>query len=179
MSLRRAMPSLLILLSLWALAGAVPADSGEPRGPFLWEVSGPNGPSFLFGTVHIGVSLDDLDPIVRRKLDATSKLMTETDIDQMDVSSLVAYTLLPDDQSLDKMLGPELWKKLLAQVDGELSEDLLKQARPWIPTMGLLGGAGTPSLKQVSLERELEAIATKTGKQLSFFEAAFNGPSIV
>lgn len=50
--------------------------------PFLWHVEGPRGPSWLFGTCHLGIGLEELPAVVWDALAAASVLVVETDMGQ-------------------------------------------------------------------------------------------------
>src|SRR5690606_7238602 len=77
--------------------------------PSLWVVTDKSLVSYLFGTVHMGQDADRLPPVVYEKLDEASTFMMETDATSLSPQAMMKYASLPDDQSLDTLLGAELW----------------------------------------------------------------------
>lgn len=80
--------SLLRFLPLAALGFALvgPVASAETKKntecdveqPFLWEVEGATGPSYLFGTIHAGVAMQELPAIVGESLNESDAFVMET-----------------------------------------------------------------------------------------------------
>jgi uncharacterized protein YbaP (TraB family) len=68
-----------------ALAGSAPAEAAAPSqqapsidAPFLWQISGGQRPSYLFGTIHAGVDASELPPIVGSALRHSELFVMET-----------------------------------------------------------------------------------------------------
>ena len=106
-----------------------PDDAGL-RGPFLWEVQGAGGPSYLFGTIHAGFHAEkELPSWVWDKLEASDTFIMELDPTTIPLLEMAKLGQLPEGQSLDQMLGPADFAAL-----GELlqtSADSLKRLQPW------------------------------------------------
>ena len=81
-------PSWLRLLPLAALGFALagPGAAAKSIGstetqvdqPFLWKVDGAVKPSYLFGTIHAGVSMQDLPAVVGQKVSQSNAFVMET-----------------------------------------------------------------------------------------------------
>ncbi len=105
----------------------------EPNGPLLWRVDGANGPLYLYGTIHTG-GKDFVPQVAWDDLATTKTFVMETDLDALKSSpmELLKRAQLPRGESLDVMVGPETWAKVVAAVQGlPLSADQLKRFKPW------------------------------------------------
>src|SRR5215212_9693421 len=102
----------------------------RPRGPLLWEVQGPRGTSYLFGTIHTGFEADkELPTWVWDKLGACDTFVMEADLGQIDLAELTRRAALPAGQSLAAMMGPDDWRDLL-ELTG-LPPSSLQGQQPW------------------------------------------------
>ncbi len=54
------------------------AQTISEEAPFLWQVEGERGPSTLFGTIHAGVSMSELSPLVAHSLRQSDAFVMET-----------------------------------------------------------------------------------------------------
>lgn len=108
---------------------ARPDDAGL-RGPFLWEVQGASGPSYLFGTIHAGFHADkELPSWVWDKLDASDTFIMELDPTTIPLVEMAKLGQLPEGQSLEQMLGPADFAVLAELL--QTSADSLKRLQPW------------------------------------------------
>lgn len=108
---------------------ARPDDAGL-RGPFLWEVQGAGGPSYLFGTIHAGFHADkELPPWVWDKLDASDTFIMELDPTSIPLVEMMKLGQLPEGQSLEQMLGPKDFQALVDLLG--TPADSLKRLQPW------------------------------------------------
>jgi uncharacterized protein YbaP (TraB family) len=144
---------------------ARPDDHGL-RGPFLWEVQGAAGPSYLFGTIHAGFHADqELPAWVWDKLDGAETFIMELDPTTIPVSELARMSQLPEGKSLDAMLGPEDWTALTSLVDA--APDSLKRLQPWAVFL-LITQKLYPT--PVPLDLALRTRAQAKGKNLVYLE---------
>lgn len=134
-------PARLILLA--AAFQFTPSASAEERGeptsqpaeiaaPFLWEVSGPAGPTYLFGTIHMGVTAAELPALVDERLRASQIAVFEADIRQANPFALMRAGMYPPGESLRDHIGSELWPALVEAVQPAIPETVLAQYRPWL-----------------------------------------------
>ena len=106
------------------------SDDVGLRGPFLWEVQGASGPSYLFGTIHAGFDADkELPAWVWDKLEASDTFIMELDPTTISVVELARLSQLPEGKSLDQMLGERDFAALVELL--ETSAGSLKRLQPW------------------------------------------------
>lgn len=99
------------------LAQAGPAKDVKPTDhPLLWRITPADGKgkaSYLYGTIHIP---DDrvlaLPKVVSEAVDGADALYCEIPMDMATQLSLAPKMMLPDDQSLDKILPKALYDRL-------------------------------------------------------------------
>lgn len=137
--------------------------------PFLWRVEGPNGPSYLLGTMHIGV-----DPhrafgtALWRAFDAARVVVLEVNIRGLDS---LGVGLQPEGQSLDKQMTPGQWAQVLKALkldpDGS-SARRLKGVRAWVVVAEIINSMAPPT---PSIDTVLQARARDLGKTIVFLES--------
>ena len=98
-----------------AVAAAQPGQPAAAARPLtLWEVSKDGSTSWLFGTCHAGVSLEQALPGSDfDKLKSASRFVMEVDPATMDPAAMQARLVLPEGQKLSAMVDEELWAKLV------------------------------------------------------------------
>lgn len=141
-----------------------PDDVGL-RGPMLWEVQGAHGPSYLFGTIHAGFADRELPAWVWDKLDASDTFIMELDPTTIPIVEMARLGQLPEDKSLDQMLGAKDFAALAAEL--ETSADSLKRLQPWAALL-LLTQRLYPT--PVPLDLALRDRAAVKGKNLVYLE---------
>ena len=97
---------------------------------FLWQVTGPSGPSYLFGTIHLGIAAGELPPVVMEKLRESRFAVFEADIRSMNAFALMAAGMYGSDESLEQHFEAEAWARL-AEALPTIPEAMLRQYRPW------------------------------------------------
>lgn len=118
-------------------------------GLFLYEVKGPRGLVHLLGTIHVGFGFEEvLTDDARVRFHSAARVMTEADVGKTDPQLLVRAALLPQDQSLRKLVGEVEWARLVARLSPQLPEMLLDRLEPWLPAVML----GLAELEQVLRE---------------------------
>jgi len=131
--------SLLIILAIWgALPGCTTSGSAALKAPssrqsFLWEAKKGDQQLTLVGTMHVGISRDDMDPKLWSRLADAETVIVETDVGNQDPALMQSFMLLPKGQDLSKLLGPKHWKRfveVLKKGDSAFTEDGLKQYTP-------------------------------------------------
>jgi uncharacterized protein YbaP (TraB family) len=146
-------------------------EQAEPRaatpGPMLWRVDGPAGPSYLFGTVHLGVGPRDIDPVVVQSLDACDIFVSETDLASIDPSVVINLGTLPEAESLQALLGDEHYAELYRQLGAVVPQ--LDRFRPWFAYVQIVQRL-FPTADP--LDRMLQRNAQDARKELVFLESA-------
>ena len=177
----RALRTALALLGLGSLACGTGAgrDTSGParrhtnrpddvglRGPFLWEVQGASGPSYLLGTIHAGFDGDkELPAWVWDKLEASDTFIMELDPTTISVVELARLSQLPEGKSLDQLLGEKDFAALVELL--ETSAESLKRLQPWSAILLVVQRLyPTP----VPLDLALRNRAVAKGKNLVYLE---------
>lgn len=115
--------------SLSPAAVAALADAACPRivRPYFWRVTPPRAgvaPSYLLGTMHIGINPTKLPATVISAFDGATQVVFETDpaLDAAeDAAEGPSNLVLPADApGLDAQLGVELWPRFLTIIGGSL-----------------------------------------------------------
>lgn len=95
------------------------APKKTPGAPFLWEVRSDAGTSYLFGTMHLGISAeDDVHPIVWEAFDKSEHVTIEIVSSELSFAQTQELLFLPEGKSLKTSLSAEQWKTLQANVKG-------------------------------------------------------------
>jgi uncharacterized protein YbaP (TraB family) len=162
-----------------AAAGVAPAptpappvvanDNATPKAPpFLWEIRGPNGPTYLFGTMHMGVDLDrDVHPVVSEKATAAKTFVMEADDAGMDTGVVMQMATYPDGETLDQKLSKDQWQKLIVAMGGMFPEKNLRRLKPWFVMLTLV-------MQMVPLTAPMDVVlkgrAKEAGAEVAFLE---------
>ncbi len=112
--------------------------------PYLWSVEKEGRTSYIFGTIHSGVSYDEIPDSVRDKAKTASAFFNEIPIDA--VKSTEDLQKMPEDfrnfvkimvsradsePTLDKILSPAGWNFLVSKYK-TFSEEQLKEFTPFL-----------------------------------------------
>lgn len=175
---------LAIAAAFAVLAAAGPALARPP----VWIVRDADSELVLFGSVHVlPDGLDWRPPELTTALAQAEDLWFEMPMDaESDVRSARAATrgLLPPGQSLQQLLPPATWDRLLAAAQRyRLSPDLLARTEPWLAEVALSGAvyqlAGASAAKGVEKQIQAAAPASVVRKafetpeqQIAFFDEA-------
>jgi uncharacterized protein YbaP (TraB family) len=152
-----------LLLPAWGAAEEAPQPT---RGPFLWEVTAPKGRSHLFGTIHVGVHLSELDPVVSERLAAATTVVGEVDPRLAFSPEILTLAMLPAETSLRAKLGEESWKQLLAIMGRQIPEPMLERCRPWFVISLIL----TKGQERAPMDLDLFSGSVEGGKTLAYLE---------
>jgi uncharacterized protein YbaP (TraB family) len=98
----------------------------------LWRVKGPNGPVYLFGTIHggiPGVQWDAFPDNAHDAINASELVVLEADVDNVNAKEVGMLAMLPKNKSLKKMLGEEHFKTLAAESSQPTM--MLDLLQPW------------------------------------------------
>lgn len=137
---------------------------GEGR-TFLYEVQTAAGTSYLLGTTHVGVALEELPPAAREKLQEVEAVGFETAPSAPLVDEEVRELgLIPRGEPiLSQRLPADVWPELVELLRGRTDEIRLRRYRPWLArfVLGLSFIDGLPRL-----EVEMEQAARALGRTL-------------
>lgn len=148
----------------------IPLPAPEPATnlptPLLWVVGGPNGPSYLLGTMHLGVDVErHVHPIVLERLDASKLFVMETDVSDVDPFEMSMLAELPAGKSLDEMFTKAQWDGLSKIVP--LPPDGIRRYRPWF-ILVVIAQSLLPSTQP--MDAVLQRRAKSAGMQLEYLE---------
>jgi hypothetical protein len=132
-----------------------PRSTGEEEGPdpaeiarqqrlravdraFIWKVDNGEAPSYLFGTIHVGVSLDSALPAeYLTHVDEARQILVE--IDPSDVDAVELQTAARMRRGTSDALYPSIvWHDLVQDLGETVTGEQLKHQRPWLAMMLLL-----------------------------------------
>lgn len=114
-------------LSTWVLLGgsacvthsadkASSVKAPTTRRGLIWEAKRGSQLITLVGTMHIGISPDEIPKWLWTRLDHADTLITEVDLAGMNGGLIRRYLLLPDKQDLETLMGAEDWHRLRSTV---------------------------------------------------------------
>lgn len=134
----------------------------------LWKVEGPNGPLYLFGTIHGGIdglSWEAFPAPARQALDASKVVVLEANLADVNQKELAKTMMLPGGKSLEKMLGEEAFDDL-AEATGQMSV-ILDRLQPWAAyselSRKMIGGGE-------AVDKMVEESARAQSKELVYLE---------
>jgi uncharacterized protein len=131
-----------------AAAASRPAAAPAVKTPFLWRIEGPV-PSYLYGTIHVpDPRVTNIPPVVDQAFKSSAAVFTEIPMDAALQLGMMSKMLLPGDQSLTEVLGPELYARLSSTIQRSLPKDspqpmaaamtaMLGRMKPWAAMLQL------------------------------------------
>jgi uncharacterized protein YbaP (TraB family) len=135
-------------LAAAAAAASRPAVPSVVKNPFLWRIEGPV-PSYLYGTIHVpDPRVTNLPAAVEQAFAASGAVFTEIPMDAALQISMMSRMMLPGDQNLSEVLGPELFARLSSTIQRSMPKDspgplgaamtaMLGRMKPWAAMMQL------------------------------------------
>jgi uncharacterized protein YbaP (TraB family) len=124
------------------------APASAVKSPFLWKIEGPV-PSYLYGTIHVpDAQVTNLPPAVERAFASSGAVFTEIPMDAALQLGMMSRMMLPGDQSLSDVVGPELYTRLSQAITRSLPKDspgpmaaaltaMLGRMKPWAAMLQL------------------------------------------
>lgn len=129
--MRRIALAWLAVLLVVACSDKRKAPDPKVTPPMLWIVSGKAGPSYLFGTMHLGVDIrKDVNPIVFDLVAESKTFAMEADLTQISQIEMQKYIQAPAGKGVGDGLSTDQWDQIEDAVPG-LPVDLLRGYRPW------------------------------------------------
>jgi uncharacterized protein YbaP (TraB family) len=117
----RQIMSLLFLIA-WTVLGwtacVTPGGTNASRQGLIWEAQKADQIITLVGTMHVGVSPDEIPKALWARLDQADTVVTEVDLAGMNSALIKRYLLLPEQQNLEQLLGAADWQRY-RQIIGE------------------------------------------------------------
>lgn len=159
----------------FALA-TLPAYGDTGPGTVLWQIQGPHGPSYLLGTIHRGIPLAALPPVVLEKFRESGTFVQESDLGgHLDPEAIWLLSRLPSDQNLETMLEPAHWAKLKQLLVPRFRENFLRSSKPWliarlIDETGPTAADHSGTTQSPEMDRQLFSLARERGKRYDVLE---------
>ncbi|HEY1724105.1 MAG TPA: TraB/GumN family protein [Steroidobacteraceae bacterium] len=131
------------LLAALLLSGVCLGARADNAHHIFWEVRGKHNTVYLLGSVHMLKAGDSaLPPEALRAYAASKGLVMELNLNDADVGALLGegseLEMLPEGQSLDKLIGSTLWAQLLARMQPlGIDADTLNRFQPWFAALML------------------------------------------
>ena len=129
----------LFLASFALLSGtAFSEDVKHPEKPLLWKIEGKalEKPSYLFGTIHLGVEkVTNLHPEARKAFDSSDTVYTEVPMDVATQLAASAMMVRKDGKTLNQSIGKDLAARLdeeLKAINPALDSAALQSMSTWV-----------------------------------------------
>lgn len=197
---RRRPRSVLALACLLALAACGPhAVSTTPRRAtnasaaargdgLLWRVTRGGAVSYLFGTIHVGRTVDEaLGSVGTAALSAAETVVVEIDLDAPDTTVALATLVrrrgrLPEGETLEQLLTPPTWRWVADALREQALPADVARLRPWLAVYLVIGrraataiDAGEPNgdgARLAQMDRTIVRLARARGQRLVALETA-------
>ncbi len=149
--------------------GLLDGIDGTKSDPIMWVHKGKNGPTYILGSVHMGVDVEkNMAPVVLKALDRSTTFASEADV-QAAAPLIIARAALPEGRTLKDELGKEDYKKL-EKILGSL--DSYRSFRPFF-IVSLLGPQMMPPEAPMGMmDLVLENRAKARGATIGYLEEA-------
>jgi len=149
---------------------APPPVTKQIAAPFLWKVAGAAGPTYILGTIHVGVDAEkELPPVVWDAFHTSKTLITEADLSKVDGAKMMQASRLPEGQKLSASLTAKQFK-LLETMAGMTGEQI-DPFQPWFASILMLQKA-LLSVPMTGMDMTLVRIAAEKKKTLEYLEDA-------
>jgi uncharacterized protein len=133
--------ALLLCSAGWSPASA--ADSASAQHHILWSLQGKTNKIYLLGSIHMLQPSEQLPAAIDAAYADADSLLMEIDMDDLDAAQMqqdvMELAMQPEDQSLQQQLGPEAYKRFVANVQ-PLGVDtaLFDRFKPWFAAITLV-----------------------------------------
>jgi uncharacterized protein YbaP (TraB family) len=163
------------LLTLLLAAPSLPAAAGEGS-VFMWRVQRGETTVDLLGSIHaMKPEAYPLPPAIEAAFAAAEVVVFEVDLDEMNGAAfqMLAAGSLDGGRTLEQEIGPDLWGRLTATVDGTgLAPAALQFMKPWMAALSVaalqLAKAGYQ--QSAGLDVHLSQRAKESGKERQALE---------
>ena len=123
---------ILTALPMWAS----PEPGADQAKTFLWRVRGNSATVYLLGSVHaMKEDAYPLPPAMETAFDSVEKLVFEVDLDDLGSAAIqmLATGTLDGEETLEEIVGPETWTKLMIYVEKTtFPAGMFQRMKPWM-----------------------------------------------
>jgi uncharacterized protein YbaP (TraB family) len=145
-----------------------PAITAKLTKPFFFHATKSGMANvWLYGTIHLGVTIDAVPDVVLDKLDHAERFAMEADLS--DAASLLPAIMRTDHTTLHEELGPVTWHKFACAIGPSVADRLDNMKVSMAAT--LLDEQGMPEVS-TPIDLALFQRAKKAGKGIVFLEKA-------
>ena len=167
---------------LFVFAGA----AAQADGASVWSIKGKRNTVYLAGSVHaLPENHAELSPELESAYDDSGALLMEVDLDDLNPLEAVQFVTsngtLPEDESLEDVVGAERYSKIIKLADSiDMPELALARLEPWAAAMVLTQFALMKSGfdPQLGIDMQLTARAQADGKPIEGLETVVDQLSI-
>ncbi len=135
-------PTTYTLLAVLLAAAGLPAADGQGS-VFMWRVQRGETTVHLLGSIHaMKPESYPLPPAIEVAFAAAEVVVFEVDLDEMNGAAfrMLAAGSLEGGRTLEQEIGPELWGRLAATVQGTgLAPAALQFMKPWMAALSVAG----------------------------------------
>ena len=153
---------LMLLVFINYSCATIVGNENETKA-LLWQIDHPVHPtSYLLGTIHVGVGLKELPPVVEKKFVASDQFISELALSELSPEKSMSLILGKPGQTVSNLLTTAQLNSLENQLRGMVPESLVEQ-------LSIQGAQSLLMLKHFpggeSLDRNLMEKAQALGKK--------------
>jgi uncharacterized protein YbaP (TraB family) len=131
----------MLVAALATVAGLLQPAAAAEVPTFLWRVTSDTATVYLVGSIHaMRENSYPLPAAMETAYDNVDKLVFEVNLDEMQAAALKMLEAgsLPDGQTLQGVVGPEVWAKFSAHLtDRGMNPEGFQGFKPWMAALNL------------------------------------------
>jgi len=135
MTRQRVIPMLAVLLLALPVSAAA-APGADQDTTFMWRVQRGGAVVYLLGSVHaMKEDAYPLPPAMETAFDSVEKIVFEVDLDDLGSAAIqmLATGTLDGEETLEEIVGPETWTKLMIYVEKTtFPAGMFQRMKPWM-----------------------------------------------
>ncbi len=161
----------LVMLLLALPASAAPESGADQAATFMWRVQRGGATVYLLGSVHaMREKSYPLPPAMETAFDSVEKLVFEVDLDDLGSAAIqmLAAGTLDGEETLEEIVGPETWTKLMIHVEKTtFPAGLFQRMKPWMAAVTITALAMTEAgyLPSAGIDAYFSRRADEAGKE--------------
>jgi hypothetical protein len=169
---------MLALLILTLPVSAAPEPGVDQAKTFMWRVQGDGATVYLLGSVH--AMREDSYPLpaaMETAFDSVERLVFEVDLDDLSSAAIqmLAAGTLGGERTLEGVVGPATWTKLMVQVEKtDFPAAMFQRMKPWMAAVTITALAMTEAgyLPSAGVDAYFSRRAEEAGKERIALETA-------
>jgi len=161
----------ILALAMFLLAPPMSAQEPVADNTFLWRVRGDGATVYLLGSVH--AMKEDSYPLpaaMETAFDSVERLVFEVDLDDLSSAAIqmLAAGTLGGERTLEGVVGPATWTKLMVQVEKtDFPAAMFQRMKPWMAAVTITALAMTEAgyLPSAGVDAYFSRRAKEAGKE--------------